>query len=106
VHFGGLAADVAALRAALPEKVTLIEDAAHAMGARYLDGRPVGSSGHLTCFSFYPNKNLSTGEGGAIALFDEKTAQRLRSPRQHALPLNAWKRFSHPKDLLRSDPLT
>jgi perosamine synthetase len=97
VHFGGLAVDVAALRAALPPHIPLIEDAAHALGASYPDGRPVGSSGNLTCFSFYANKNLSTGEGGAIAVHDDAVAERLRSLRQHGLPSNAWTRYVQPQ---------
>ena len=105
VHFGGLAADVAMLRAALPKDVVIIEDAAHALGARFGNGKWVGSSGNLTCFSFYGNKNLSTGEGGAIALFDAAVAERLQSLRQHALPLDAWKRFTHSQSLLLSSPL-
>src|SRR6185312_11621273 len=44
VHMGGLAADVRALRAALPANVAIVEDAAHALGARYADGAPMGSS--------------------------------------------------------------
>jgi dTDP-4-amino-4,6-dideoxygalactose transaminase/uncharacterized Fe-S cluster-containing radical SAM superfamily protein len=105
VHFGGLATDVVALRKALPERVVIVEDAAHALGARFADGTRVGSSGNLTCFSFYANKNLSTGEGGAIALSDAAHAERLQSLRQHALPLDAWKRFTHPRSLLLSNPL-
>ncbi len=100
VHMGGLAVDVAALREKLPEHIEIIEDAAHAIGARYPNGRPVGSSGNLTCFSFYANKNLSTGEGGAVALHDEIQAERLRSLRQHGLSSDAWKRFSHPQTAL------
>lgn len=106
VHFGGLACDVAALRAAVPKGVGIVEDAAHALGAWFSDGSPVGSSGNLTCFSFYANKNLSTGEGGAIALSDDAVADRLRSLRQHALPLDAWKRYTHPRSLLLSGELT
>ncbi len=105
VHFGGLTVDVQALRDALPKRVAIIEDAAHAFGARFANGKPVGSSGNLTCFSFYANKNLSTGEGGAVALFDRRQAERLQSLRQHALPLDAWKRFTHAKALLLSNPL-
>ncbi len=97
VHFGGLAIDITALRAALPAQVVLIEDAAHAFGASYPDGRPVGSSGNPVCFSFYANKNLSTAEGGAIAIGDPAMAERLRSLRQHGLPANAWMRFAHPQ---------
>lgn len=105
VHFGGLAADVGALRTALPASVAIVEDAAHAFGARFADGKRVGASGNLTCFSFYANKNLSTAEGGAIALGEAAIAERLRSLRQHALPLDAWKRFSHPDRVLLPDPL-
>lgn len=105
VHYGGLALDVHALRRVLPARIAIIEDAAHAFGGRYPTGRPVGSSGNLVCFSFYANKNLSTAEGGALALPSRSTADRLRSLRQHGLPVDAWKRFTHacvmpPADLL------
>lgn len=96
VHYGGLAAEVEAIRQVLPPGVALVEDAAHALGARFADGRPVGSSENLTCFSFYANKNLSTAEGGAVALFDADLAQRLRSLRQHGMPADAWARYSNP----------
>lgn len=95
VHYGGLAVDVRSIREILPPGVVLIEDAAHAMGARLPDGTPVGGSGNPTCFSFYANKNLSTGEGGAIAVHDEAMASRLRSLRQNGLPANAWQRFTN-----------
>jgi UDP-4-amino-4-deoxy-L-arabinose-oxoglutarate aminotransferase len=93
VHYGGLAVNVEEIRAALPKHIAIIEDAAHAFGARFSDGNVVGASGNLTCFSFYANKNLSTGEGGAIALFDDDQADHLRSLRQNAMPINAWSRF-------------
>ncbi|MDJ0508691.1 MAG: DegT/DnrJ/EryC1/StrS family aminotransferase [Crocosphaera sp.] len=99
VHLGGLAVDVEDLRETLPDKITIIEDAAHALGSKYPNGKPVGSSGNLTCFSFYANKNLSTGDGGAIALFEQEIAERLSSLRQNGMPLNAWKRFTNPKTL-------
>ena len=100
VHMAGLGVDVNTIRAALPENVAIIEDAAHALGAKFDDGKPVGSSGNMSCFSFYANKNLSTGEGGAIALFDAALADRLRSLRLHALPADAWKRFTNPKSIV------
>ena len=93
VHLGGLAVDVEAIRQVVPSHIAIIEDAAHACGARFVDGTPVGGSGNLSCFSFYANKNLSTGDGGAVALSDAALADRLRSLRQHALPNDAWKRF-------------
>jgi perosamine synthetase len=103
VHLGGLAQDMEKIRAILPDGVAVIEDAAHALGAHYPNGNPVGSSGNLTCFSFYANKNLSTGEGGAIALFDEELADRLKSLRQHGMPINAWKRFTYPKVMIQAE---
>jgi dTDP-4-amino-4,6-dideoxygalactose transaminase len=102
VHYGGLAFEVSELRNKLPENIIIVEDAAHALGASFKDGKKVGSSGNLTCFSFYANKNLSTGEGGAIALKDDKTADLLRSLRQHGMPVNAWKRFINPKSMIYS----
>jgi len=97
VHLGGLAVDVDAIRRAVPSHIAIVEDAAHACGARFSDGAAVGASGNLTCFSFYANKNLSTGDGGAIALGNGQLADRLRSLRQHALPSDAWKRFVDPR---------
>lgn len=106
VHYGGFAVDVAELRRALPAHIKIIEDAAHAFGSSYENGKRVGSSGNLVCFSFYANKNLSTGEGGAVALNDQEAADQMRSLRQHALPLNAWMRFTHPKSVMLSNQLT
>lgn len=100
VHMGGLSVDVSTLKNVLPAHVTLIEDAAHALGSSYPNHKPVGSSGNLVCFSFYANKNLSTGEGGAIALFDEKLADKLRMLRQNGLHSDAWKRYINPKNAI------
>lgn len=100
VHMGGLAVDVKGLRKSLPAHVAIVEDAAHALGARYPDGSSVGSSGNLTCFSFYANKNLSTAEGGAIALGNEELAERLCSLRQHGLSSDAWKRYIEPTKMI------
>jgi perosamine synthetase len=57
--------------------IALIEDAAQAHGARYRD-RPVGSFGSAGCFSFYPTKNMTTGEGGMITTDDDGLAGRIR----------------------------
>lgn len=96
VHYGGYAIDVDALRQALPSHVAIIEDAAHALGARYPNGKRVGASGNSVCFSFYANKNLSTADGGAIALFDAHKAERLRSLRMSGMDSNAWSRYTKP----------
>lgn len=96
VHYGGFAADVQQLRQALPPQVSIIEDAAHAFGAMYSNNVKVGNSGNLTCFSFYANKNISTGEGGAVALNNEAAAIRLKKLRQQGLLQSAWNRFTNP----------
>lgn len=96
VHYGGHAVDVGALRRALPGHVAIVEDAAHALGARYPDGKRVGASGNSVCFSFYANKNLSTADGGAIALTDAGKAEHLRSLRMSGMASNAWSRYIKP----------
>lgn len=96
VHYGGYAIDVEALRRVLPNHVAIIEDAAHALGARHPNGKRVGASGNSVCFSFYANKNLSTADGGAIALFDANKAERLRSLRMSGMASNAWSRYTKP----------
>src|SRR6266513_1591601 len=64
--------------------IPIIEDAAQAHGARFR-GKPVGRFGQITCFSFYPTKNLGAyGEGGALITNDSSVAQRARSLRDHA----------------------
>lgn len=106
VHYGGLAVDIKELRQHLPKRIKIIEDAAHALGSLYENNTPVGSSGNLTCFSFYANKNLSTGDGGAIALSDEKQNEVIKSLRQHSMNANAWNRFVNPKSILYSEIAT
>jgi dTDP-4-amino-4,6-dideoxygalactose transaminase len=82
VHLFGRPVDWEGLRAALPERVVLLEDAAGALGARRR-GRPCGSLGLLGCFSFHPRKIVTTGEGGAVTTDDGELAERLRRLRNH-----------------------
>ena len=96
VHYGGYAIDVDALRASLPANIAIVEDAAHALGAVHGSGKRVGASGNTVCFSFYANKNLSTADGGAIALFDSDKAEHLRCLRMSGMDSNAWSRFTKP----------
>ncbi|MDP9286558.1 MAG: DegT/DnrJ/EryC1/StrS aminotransferase family protein [Actinomycetota bacterium] len=94
VHFGGLPCDMDAVLAfAQANGLAVIEDAAHAIAAK-LDGRPIGSFASLCCFSFYPNKNLTTGEGGMVTLQDGDLAERLRMLRLHGLSTDAWRRYA------------
>jgi dTDP-4-amino-4,6-dideoxygalactose transaminase len=96
VHFGGRPLDVVAYeRIADEHGVWIVEDAAHAIGA-IAAGARVGGRRHprvISVFSFYPNKNLASAEGGAIALADDEIAERLRQLRLHGLDVDAWKRY-------------
>lgn len=103
VHYGGYPIEIEEIRNALPPHVKIIEDAAHAFGSKFNNGKLVGASGNLTCFSFYANKNISTGEGGAIALFDGELADKIRSLRQHGISVNSWQRHTNPKGKIYSE---
>ncbi len=70
----------------------VLEDAAHAIGARYRD-RPVGSITDATAFSFYATKNLATGEGGALTSADPQIDARARMLSLHGMSRDAWKRY-------------
>ena len=70
VHFAGLPVDMAPVYALAKRRgLRVIEDAAHTMGAAY-GGRRIGAQGDLVSFSFHPNKNLTTIEGGALTFAD------------------------------------
>ena len=96
VSFGGRPLDIERLLdLARARELFVVEDAAHSVGA-VADGMPVGASRDprlITCFSFYPNKNLASAEGGAISLVDDELAARLRSHRMHGLNVDAWDRY-------------
>ena len=78
VHLYGLPSDLEPLREIADElDIPLIEDAAQAHGAEY-DGQPVGSIGDVASFSFYPTKNMTTGEGGMITTDRDDIAERAR----------------------------
>jgi perosamine synthetase len=89
VHQIGLPAEMKELLAVAAKRgLTVIEDAACAIGSEYdgnLIGKPLGT---MACFSFHPRKILTTGEGGMITTSDAKLAERLRRLRQHAMSLS------------------
>lgn len=97
VHYAGFAADMSRILAlAAQHGLAVIEDCAHAPGARYasLPGEPlVGSGGNLACFSFFANKNLTTGEGGLVATNDDQLAERVRLARSHGMTSLTWDRY-------------
>lgn len=84
VHLYGQPVDLAGVMAfAERHDLTVIEDAAQAIGARYR-GKAIGSFGKIGCFSFYPGKNLgAAGEGGLVVTDCDETARVLRSLREH-----------------------
>jgi dTDP-4-amino-4,6-dideoxygalactose transaminase len=83
VHFSGLAVDLPPLYALAREHgLVVVEDAAHAIGTE-VAGRKVGSFGNPVCFSFHPNKNMTTIEGGAVASGDAAFVKRLEQVRFH-----------------------
>jgi dTDP-4-amino-4,6-dideoxygalactose transaminase len=89
VHFAGLPVDMDGLYGiAAKHGLRVVEDAAHAIGARYR-GKPIGSFGDLVVFSFHPNKNMTSIEGGAISTSDPKAAALFEQYRFHGIKRNA-----------------
>ena len=89
VHFAGRAVDMNAVYS-LADKhdLLVLEDAAQAIGTQYSD-RYIGSSGNPVCFSFHPNKNITTIEGGAVASNDRELIKRLENIRFHGIEKDA-----------------
>jgi len=93
VHYGGYACDMdAILEVARRHKLSVIEDAAHAPGALY-KGQKAGTFGDVACFSFFSNKNLTTGEGGMIVTGRADLADRIRLMRSHGMTTLTWDRY-------------
>ena len=92
VHIFGYPADMPALeRLAADRGLWTVEDACEALGARHADGPAVGARGNLATFGFYPNKQLATGEGGALVSPDAATKARVDSERnQGRAPDMGW----------------
>ncbi|MCC7424325.1 MAG: DegT/DnrJ/EryC1/StrS aminotransferase family protein [Planctomycetaceae bacterium] len=93
VHYAGHPVEMDALRAlAEPRGITILEDAAHAVGATYR-GRPIGSGENPCAFSFYATKNLTTAEGGMLTGSAE-LMDKARILGLHGMSRDAWKRYS------------
>lgn len=94
VHYGGHPA-------AMPEimeickinGIRIIEDAAHAFPAK-VNEKMVGSFGDITCFSFYANKTITTGEGGMLVTDNEEIYKRVKTMRLHGINRDIWDRFT------------
>jgi perosamine synthetase len=94
VDQAGVPADLDAMQALCePRGITVVEDAACAVGSRY-EGRPVGARAELAAFSFHPRKLLTTGEGGMVVTPSPEIAARLRRLREHGMDLSAAARHA------------
>ena len=94
VHFAGQPCDMDPIFALGREyALTVIEDAAHAAGTEY-KGKRIGSLDSISIFSFHPNKNITTGEGGMVCTPDESLAEEISLLKFHGMSREAWKRFA------------
>ncbi|BDV44072.1 spore coat protein [Geotalea uraniireducens] len=94
VHFAGQSCDLDPIFAIAREfGLQVIEDAAHAIGTEY-KGRKIGTFDSISIFSFHPNKNITTGEGGMVCTKDETLAEEISLLKFHGMSREAWKRFS------------
>jgi perosamine synthetase len=100
VHYAGQIGDVVGVEALAREfDLKVIEDAAHCCPAWYRASQmepwqPVGSSAEISCYSFYANKTITTGEGGMACTESEEFADRMRLTSLHGISRDAWKRYS------------
>jgi dTDP-4-amino-4,6-dideoxygalactose transaminase len=92
VHFGGYACNMQRiLELAHMHSLKVIEDAAHATGS-WLQNRHLGTIGDIGCFSFFSNKNMTTGEGGMVVTDDDALFEKLRLLRSHGMTTLTWDR--------------
>jgi len=93
VHFAGHPCDMRAINdLAEKYKLLVIEDAAHALETKY-KGKKIGNMGNITSFSFYANKNITTGEGGMVVTNDGVLAKQFQTMRLQGISRDAWKRY-------------
>lgn len=99
VHYGGQMCDMAAIRRlADAHSLKVIEDAAHCCPAFFRESggawRATGADSDISCFSFYANKTITTGEGGMACTNNPAFAERMRIMALHGISKDAWKRFT------------
>jgi dTDP-4-amino-4,6-dideoxygalactose transaminase len=92
MHYGGYPSRLPEImEIAVQHHLAVIEDAAHAPGGT-LQAKPLGTWGDVGCFSFFSNKNLSTGEGGMVVTNRDDLATRVRLLRSHGMTTLTWDR--------------
>jgi dTDP-4-amino-4,6-dideoxygalactose transaminase len=100
VHYGGQIGDVAGVRElARKYQLKVIEDAAHCCPASFRESasapwQTVGTSADISCYSFYANKTITTGEGGMACTSHDDYADRMRMMSLHGISHDAWKRYT------------
>lgn len=93
VHMAGFPCDLDAIRTLARRRgLSIVEDAAHAIGTEYA-GQRIGSFADVTCFSFYATKNLAMGEGGAAVTRDPALAEKIRRWGYMGIDKDAFKRY-------------
>jgi dTDP-4-amino-4,6-dideoxygalactose transaminase len=93
VHYAGQPCDMDMIfKIAEKYDLIIIEDAAHALGAKYKE-KKVGTIGDITAFSFYATKNLTTAEGGMVTTNNSEYADRIRILSLHGMSRDAWRRY-------------
>lgn len=98
VHFGGQPALMESsnsqgiVNICKAKGIKILEDAAHAFPTK-LNGKMIGSFGDVTCFSFYANKTITTGEGGMLTTNNDKIYARVKTMRLHGINRDIWDRF-------------
>jgi dTDP-4-amino-4,6-dideoxygalactose transaminase len=94
VHYVGQPVDLdPVLEMSSSGGIAVLEDAAHAVGAEY-KGRKIGSFPTTSVFSFHPNKNMTTGEGGMIVAEEEAVFEKASLLKFHGMDRESWKRFA------------
>ena len=102
VHYGGQAAEMinnsntGIYDICKKHGIKIMEDAAHSFPAS-INGRLIGNIGDITCFSFYANKTITTGEGGMLTTEDEEIFKRVKVMRLHGINRDVWDRFTSDK---------
>lgn len=93
VHYAGFPCDMVSFMAlAAQHNLKIVEDCSHAPLARYQE-KPIGTFGQTGCFSFFSNKNMTTGEGGMVISQDTKIIERLKILRSHGITASTYQRF-------------